>query len=197
AVVAVAWIARAPSAPEVGGEAPAPLAASPLPQPEPAFEPTAAREPERPAEPEPEAPSAAPVAATPPPAPPPPVTGPSPELVAAAAEATAGPEEEPAPEPEPAPKPAVQVSEVFETRRAAEFHVSPEEARVTVDGRLLGIADDWDGMGGGREYVFPGPGDYLVELALEGYRTTWIKVVVRPDAEEDVAEVDTDLPDLD
>jgi hypothetical protein len=76
---------------------------------------------------------------------------------------------------------------------AAEFHVSPEEAVVAIDGVVIGKADDWDGMGGGKAWVFPGPGTYLVRLEAEGYRTVWVQVVVRAGADEDVVDVDTDL----
>jgi len=93
--------------------------------------------------------------------------------------------------------PAPQPSEVFSCRRGAEFHVEPEEALVTVEGRLLGKADDWDGMGGGQTYLFPGPGSYLVRLELAGFRTTWIRVDVTPGAEDEIVDVDTELDEID
>jgi hypothetical protein len=102
----------------------------------------------------------------------------------------------PAPPPVAGPPPASSepaIAERFETRSAAEFHVSPEEAVVAVDGVIIGKADDWDGMGGGKAWVFPGPGTYLVRLEAEGYRTAWVQVVVRAEAEEEVIDVDTEL----
>jgi hypothetical protein len=126
-----------------------------------------------------------------------------PAPASAPANATAAPVEsqrsapEPAPAPlvvtEPAAAPGPAITESFETQRSAEFHVSPEEAIVTIDGVTIGKADDWDGMGGGKAWVFNGPGTYLVKLEADGYRTTWIRIVVRPGAEESVVDVDTDL----
>jgi hypothetical protein len=101
----------------------------------------------------------------------------------------------PAP-PMPAAPPPPPIAQVFQCRKGAEFHVDPEEVLVTIDGRLLGKADDWDGAGGGDTYYFPGPGDYLVELALAGFRTVWVKVVVTPAAKRDVVDVDTELEEI-
>ena len=103
----------------------------------------------------------------------------------------------PAPIP-PAPvEPPPPIAEVFQCRKGAEFHVDPEEVLVTIDGQLLGKADDWDGAGGGETYSFPGPGDYLVQLSLQGFRTVWVKVVVTPSARRDVVDVDTELEEID
>ncbi|MBP1642021.1 MAG: Protein kinase [Acidobacteria bacterium] len=186
--VAIGLMSRSPAVPEVGRAEPvAAFTASPLPQPAaPAPEPVVpkpAPKPEPKPEPAPEpllpdAPAVAPAA---------------PALAAAAAP-------EPAvavPEPAPPPAPAVPIESVFETRRAAEFHVDPEDALVTVDGSPIGVADDWDDVGGGKQYVFPGPGEYLVQLSLAGYRTAWIKIVVSPGAKRDVANVDTNLDEID
>lgn len=97
----------------------------------------------------------------------------------------------------PATEPPPPIATVFRCRRGAEFKVDPEEVLVTVDGQLLGEADDWDGAGGGKTYYFSGPGDHLVKLALEGYRTVWVKVVVTPSAKRDVVNVDTELEEID
>jgi hypothetical protein len=90
--------------------------------------------------------------------------------------------------------PAPHVVAVFVCSKGAEFNVSPEEAEVTINGKLIGIADDWDGMGGGKTYEFPGPGSYLVKLSAKGYATTWIRIEVKPDAADEIADVDTELP---
>ncbi len=106
-----------------------------------------------------------------------------------------------APAPDTAPAPATAppppIAGVFECRQGAEFHVEPEETEVTIDGQLLGIADDWDGAGGGKAYLFPGPGEYLVQLELQGYRTVWVKVVVSPSARRDIVDVDNELEEID
>lgn len=97
----------------------------------------------------------------------------------------------------PATEPPPPIAAVFRCRRGAEFKVDPEEVLVTVDGQLLGEADDWDGAGGGKTYYFSGPGEHLVKLSLQGYRTVWVKVVVTPDAKRDVVSVDTELEEID
>jgi TIR domain-containing protein len=91
------------------------------------------------------------------------------------------------------PPASVRVSEVFEARRGAEFHVSPDDAIVWIDGRRIGKADDWDGVGGGRTYYFQRPGTYYARFALRGYRTAWVRIVVRPGAAEEIIDVDTSL----
>ncbi|HLE60854.1 MAG TPA: serine/threonine-protein kinase [Thermoanaerobaculaceae bacterium] len=83
---------------------------------------------------------------------------------------------------------------IFYCQRGAEFNVSPEETIVTVDGREIGKADDWDGKGDGQTYVFSRPGKHYVRLALPGYRTTWVEIVVDPAANDEIADVDTRLP---
>jgi len=92
--------------------------------------------------------------------------------------------------PEPTVPPVVAI---FYCQSGAEFNVSPEEAIVTVDGKEIGKADDWDGKGGGQTYIFPRPGKHYVKLALAGYRTTWIAIVVNPAASDEIADVDTKL----
>lgn len=197
----IVLLARKPAPPEAGrGADPQPLVAQPLTQPPapatvvpatvaaPAPEPTP--EPERPAP-----------AEEPKPVPPPTVVAPR-VAAATAPPVVVEPAPEPAPEPAvpavaaPAPPPPPPIAAVFETRRAAEFHVDPEDALVTIDGRPIGKADDWDDMGGGKQWVFTAPGEHLVELSLAGYRTAWIKIVVKPDAKRDVVDIDTDLEEI-
>ena len=172
----VAWTMRTPPAPDIGAPTPEPtLSAQPLVQPEGATTPLATPTPVATATPAP----------TPKPTPKPKATP------------TPAPTPEPTPEPTPTAAPQIVFSGVFETRRAVEFHVSPEETLVTVDGRLIGMADDWDGMGGGKKFVIGGSGPHLVKLSLDGYKTAWVKVVVSPDAKKDTVKVDTDLEEID
>ncbi len=173
-----AWTMSTPSAPDVGAPTPEPtLTAQPLLQPDAGAIP---------------APTATPA--------PTPTLAPTPKPTPKArATATPTPTPEPTATPEPTPEatPQIAFSGVFETRRAAEFHVSPEETLVSVNGRLIGAADDWDGMGGGKKYVFTGSGPQLIKLELKGYRTAWVKITVTPDAAEDTVDVDTDLEEID
>jgi serine/threonine-protein kinase len=198
ATFGIVLLSRKPAPPEAGrSEAPQPLVAQPLAQP-PAPRPEVVATAPVP-EPEPAA-EPAPVE-TERPVPPPTVVAPkvaaatAPPVALAEPAPAADPEPEPTAIAEPAPPPP-PITAVFETRRAAEFHVDPEDALITIDGRPIGKADDWDDMGGGKQWVFTAPGEHLVELSLSGYRTAWIKIVVRPDAKSDVADVDTDLEEI-
>jgi hypothetical protein len=98
--------------------------------------------------------------------------------------------------PPPLESPVPAVAAIFYCQRGAEFNVSPEETIVTVDGKEIGKADDWDGKGGGQTYIFSRPGKHNVRLALPGYRTTWIEVVVDPAASDEIVDVDTTLSEM-
>ncbi len=113
----------------------------------------------------------------------------------------AGPAQAPrvaaAPTAPPPPTPTPPIVQVFECREGANFNVSPEKAQVTVNGRLIGIADDWDGAGFGKlgkSYMFPGAGVYYVKLSHPERQTLWVKIVVDPEAKRRLADVDTRLP---
>lgn len=91
--------------------------------------------------------------------------------------------------------PADSWAAVYACSEGVEFHVDGD-ALVAVDGEVLGIADDWDGTAGGRVWRPPRPGTYSAQASLEGYRTTWVKLVLDPRADEEICEVDVDLPEL-
>ncbi|MDD5563408.1 MAG: zinc ribbon domain-containing protein [Thermoanaerobaculaceae bacterium] len=91
------------------------------------------------------------------------------------------------------PRPTPPLAKVYECREGAIFGVDPEEALVTVNGKVIGKADDWDDAGGGKKYHFDGPGTYYVKFTLEKFATTWVKIVVKPDAEDKYATVDLGL----
>jgi serine/threonine-protein kinase len=204
------FLLRSPPAPEIGRvEAPITRPAAPAPRPvetPPAATPAVVASPPAIVEPEPDSvvtpadrlgeARVNPVATRPSaPAPAPAVVPSAPvdqQPAAAPAPAPAPVAEPPVPSPVPA-APALKVSQVFHASKGAQFNVSPEEAIVTVNGRRLGTADDWDGKGGGKTYQFPGPGTYDVLLTLDGYEPARIQVVVSADAEDDVADVDTEL----
>jgi len=54
-----------------------------------------------------------------------------------------------------------------------ELDVTPEHARVVLDGELIGVADDFDGSPG---YLYLKPGHYALELTLKGYRPEKVEV---------------------
>lgn len=103
---------------------------------------------------------------------------------------------EPTVPPTPTPTPPPPVVKTYYGRHGAVFNVDPEETLVEIGGKVIGVADDWDGKGGGRVYVFPGPGTYYARLSLKGYRTVWVAIVVTPSAKDDEADVDWEMEEL-
>jgi hypothetical protein len=86
-----------------------------------------------------------------------------------------------------------RVAATYECRRGAKFRIDPDKAVVTIDGRRIGISDDWDDRGGGKIWYFSHPGTHYAKLSLRGYRSEWVKIVVRSTAGEEVADVKLDL----
>ena len=82
---------------------------------------------------------------------------------------------------------------VYRTKRFARFGVSPDQARLYIDERYVGTADDWDDSGGGKEFQFAREGVHRVRLELPGYRDLNLEVVVTSAAEEETVEIDDDL----
>lgn len=85
------------------------------------------------------------------------------------------------------------IERVYRTRRYARFAVSPQQARITVDGRYVGIADDWDDWGGGRAFPFARSGRHHIRLELPGYRSLNLEVRVTRDSGAETVEVDDRL----
>jgi serine/threonine-protein kinase len=205
-----AWLFRAPSPPAVGrpGEVPAAVAAAAEELPPPvgtpfsttdlAGEPGAGvEEPFRMATPVPPPAAVAVVPAVASPAPS--ARKPEKEERAEPGDAGAPEEMEAQPEGEPAEVASTTpagppISQRYRCRRFAEFHVDPEEALVVIDGEVIGTTDDWDDMGGGKQWRLGPPGTYLVELRLEKYESVWVALEADPGAKEEVCEVEADLP---
>jgi len=95
---------------------------------------------------------------------------------------------------EAASREALVSSTPTRTRRAVRLNLSPQQARITLDGRFIGIADDWDGKGGGLDLEIAGQGPHRLRAELPGYRPLEFEVEVALDAEEDVVDVDAELP---
>ncbi len=89
--------------------------------------------------------------------------------------------------------PQVAIAEEYESKRGVQFHVRPDETVVTINGVAIGIADQWDGFGGGKTYNIPAHGEYYVELKANGYQTAWIRLTIKPDARETTVKVRTKL----
>ncbi len=103
-----------------------------------------------------------------------------------------------APAPPPPAAPAApskpdRVDAEYRTRRAVRFTSSPDQARLYLDGRYIGIADDWDNRGGGRELEFPRPGTHYVRMELPGYRPLVVEIDVADDADRDSPSIDQEM----
>jgi hypothetical protein len=61
--------------------------------------------------------------------------------------------------------------------------VSPEEARVYLDGRYIGTADDFDGY---PDYLYLRPGQYKLEFRLEGYESQSVTIDAKPGVKVDL-----------
>jgi eukaryotic-like serine/threonine-protein kinase len=97
----------------------------------------------------------------------------------------------------PAPAPAAparppRVDAVYETRGSVRFTSSPEQARLYLDGRYVGIADDWDNRGGGRALELEKEGTHYVRMELPGYRPLNLQIDVTPDGDDSVS-IDEEL----
>jgi predicted Ser/Thr protein kinase len=75
---------------------------------------------------------------------------------------------------------------LYRTRRYAKFSVSPDQARIYLDGRYVGIADDWDDRGGGKTLEIGREGPHRVRLELPGYRTLHLEILVTSSGDETV-----------
>ncbi len=82
---------------------------------------------------------------------------------------------------------------IFRTRKYAKFSVSPDQARIFVDGRYVGIADDWDDHGGGKTLALGREGTHRVRLELPGYRTLNLEIVETPTASDETVDIGDDL----
>ncbi|MEP6802120.1 MAG: protein kinase [Acidobacteriota bacterium] len=85
------------------------------------------------------------------------------------------------------------VDNSYRTKRFVKFGVSPDQARMYVDGKYIGIADDWDDRGGGRKLELTKSGRHRVRFELPGYRDLNIEVFVSASAGDDTADVGDEL----
>jgi hypothetical protein len=133
------------------------------------------------------------VVATPVPAPalptPVPPSGTAPDALTDAAAQAAAAARRPSP---PRPRPTPPIVATYQCRVGVKFDVEPEEAEIAVDGRSIGTVEDLDG----EPYIFERPGSYYVRIERVGYRTLWVKVVCRAEADEDYYEIDRELEEL-
>jgi serine/threonine-protein kinase len=93
----------------------------------------------------------------------------------------------------PTPPPLSRPDATYITRRFVKLNTSPDQARVFLNGRYIGIADDWDDAGGGSLLTFAAEGRHRLRLAYPGRKDLTIDLVVATNAVEDRVEVDRDL----
>ena len=96
------------------------------------------------------------------------------------------------PPPPAAPARPDRIDAVYETRGSVRFTSSPDQARLYLDGRYVGIADDWDNRGGGRALELGKAGTHIVRMELPGYRTKTFQIDVVADARDSVS-IDEEL----
>lgn len=82
-----------------------------------------------------------------------------------------------------------KVRATYENRRGVKFSIDPDKAVVTMDGKRIGISEDFYH----RAYNFSRSGTHYAKLSLRGYRTDWVKIVVRSGAEDENADIKLEL----
>lgn len=75
------------------------------------------------------------------------------------------------------PRPVASGVSPSEDMTVVELKVIPDHARVTLDGRLIGIAGDFSGN---PDYLYLRPGVYRLDLTLGGYREETFELEARP-----------------
>jgi serine/threonine-protein kinase len=112
-----------------------------------------------------------------------PTAAPEEATAAAAAVPTAPPKT-------PAQKPADLTVTV---RRFLKLDLSPNQARVYLDGRPIGISDDWDDGGGGSLLAFNLEGTHRLRICAPGYHDLLVDLIVRSTATDDKVTINRSL----
>jgi hypothetical protein len=82
-----------------------------------------------------------------------------------------------------------KVRATYECRRGVKFSIDPDKAVVTMDGKRIGISEDFYH----RAYNFSHSGTHYAKLSLRGYRTDRVKIVVRSSAGDENADIKLEL----
>jgi hypothetical protein len=105
--------------------------------------------------------------------------------------------EAPAAAPVVAPKPAKPAQKAADLtvtiRRFLKIDVSPSQARIFLDGRYIGISDDWDDAGGGSLLAFNLEGAHRIRICAPDYRDLLVDLIVRSTATDDKVTIDRPL----
>ena len=97
------------------------------------------------------------------------------------------------PMPTPTPTPFVRPDATYITRRLVKLSVSPDQARVYLDGRYVGISDDWDDAGGGSLLAFATDGRHRLRFAFPSRKDLLVDILVTGNAVEERVEVEREL----
>ncbi|MCM3876309.1 MAG: protein kinase [Thermoanaerobaculia bacterium] len=107
---------------------------------------------------------------------------------------TAAPSEAPVAVVPATPKPAQKPADLTVTvRRFLKIDVSPSQARVYLDGRYIGISDDWDDGGGGSLLAFNLEGAHRLRICAPEHRDLIVDLIVRSTATDDKVTIDRSL----
>jgi hypothetical protein len=93
----------------------------------------------------------------------------------------------------PAPPPPPPFRKTYECRESATFKINPDTAVVTVDGEVIGIADEWADTPRTKKYKFNSEGVHYVKLQHRDYETLWLRFIVSNDALDKTAIVELTL----
>ncbi len=179
ALIGAFWLYQSGGLPGLDGSA-APVAATPGVPSEPGAQPPASADGVTP-------PAAAPVPPAPGTAPPPAAEAAAPPAGAPAAGAA-----QKAPPPPPPP-----FEKTYECRKYAAFKIEPDTAIVTVDGEIIGIADEWADTPRTKKYEFEKEGVHYVKLSHRDYKTIWLRFIVSEKADDKTAEVELEMKKAD
>ncbi len=97
------------------------------------------------------------------------------------------------PAPTPTPTPSVRPDATVITRRLVKLNVTPDQARVFLNDRFIGISDDWDDAGGGSLLAFASDGRHRLRFAYPGRKDFLVEVLVTGNAVEDRVEIEHEL----
>ncbi|MHB1048182.1 MAG: serine/threonine-protein kinase [Thermoanaerobaculia bacterium] len=98
------------------------------------------------------------------------------------------------PAPTPTPTPFVRPDATVITRRLVKLNVTPDQARVFLNDRFIGISDDWDDAGGGSLLAFASDGRHRLRFAYPDRGDYLVDVLVTGNAVQDRVEIELSLP---
>ena len=99
----------------------------------------------------------------------------------------------PTPLPTPTPTPLRSANKSVTVRRFLKLNISPDQARVYLDGKYIGVADDWDDSGGGALLTFNIEGRHRLRLTYPERADFIVEVTIAGSATQEKAEIDQKL----